>query len=400
MSTNYDVAVAGGGLGGAALARSLAEHGVKVLLIEHERQFKDRVRGEMMFPWGYAEARALGVAESMNDAGGHEIHWVDSYVVKERVFHREVVPTTPQQLPCLAFYHPAMQESLLGAAVAAGAALRRGASVREVRPGAVPEMVIEENGHTETISARLVVGAEGRSSVARSSAHFPLRRDPEDLMVAGVLIENVPAAEDTAEAVYHFGMGTLVVIIPQGGGRMRMYLCYHDGARERFQGPADFPRFIEGCITTGAKDEWFANARQAGPLATFSGAHRWVDHPYRDGVALLGDSATSSDPSHGQGLSLTLRDARVLRDHLLASEDWDAAGHAYAAEHDGYANRLHTFNQWFAEMYLATGPEADARRARAMPLIAEDPRRQPDSLFSGPDMPADETARKRFFAEA
>jgi hypothetical protein len=90
----------------------------------------------------------------------------------------------------------------------------------------------------------------------------------------------------------------------------------------------------------------------------------------------------------------------VLRDHLLSSTDWDAAGHAYATEHDGYANRLHTFNQWFGEFFLAVGPDADARRARAFPLIAEDPMRQPDSLFAGPDMPADETVRKRFFAEA
>ena len=37
--------------------------------------------------------------------------------------------------------------------------------------------------------------------------------------------------------------------------------------------------------------------------------------------------------------------------------------------------------------------------ALAMQLIVQDPTRQPDSLFSGPDMAADETARKRFLAE-
>jgi flavin-dependent dehydrogenase len=99
MSTTYDVAIAGGGLGGAALAKTMAERGANVLVIEHERQFKDRVRGEMMFPWGNAEAHTLGVAGCLADAGGHEIGWVDSYVVNDRVAHREVVPTTPAQLP-------------------------------------------------------------------------------------------------------------------------------------------------------------------------------------------------------------------------------------------------------------------------------------------------------------
>jgi hypothetical protein len=90
----------------------------------------------------------------------------------------------------------------------------------------------------------------------------------------------------------------------------------------------------------------------------------------------------------------------VLRDHLLSSTDWAAAGHAYAAEHDDYANRLHTFNQWLGEFYLAMGSEADARRARALPLIGADPSRQPDATLVGPDLPADEAVRKRFFAEA
>jgi hypothetical protein len=89
----------------------------------------------------------------------------------------------------------------------------------------------------------------------------------------------------------------------------------------------------------------------------------------------------------------------VLRDHLLRSGDWDAAGHTYADEHDGYAGRMHTFHQWMTAMYLATGPDADARRARAMPLIGQDPSRQPDALFVGPDLPVNEAVRKRFFGE-
>jgi menaquinone-9 beta-reductase len=399
VSIAYDVAISGGGLGSAALAKNLAEHGVKVLVVEHERQFKDRVRGEVMFPWGYAEAQALGVADCLTGAGGHHLNWIDTYVASDRVEHREVVPSTTHQLPFLACYHPAMQESLLKAAAAAGATVRRGAAVRTVRPGAPSEMVIEEDGRVETIDARLVVGAEGRSSVVRTSAHFAVERDPEDMMIAGVLLENVPAAEDTLQGIYNFAMGHLVVVGPQGGGRVRMYLCYHDATQARFQGPGDLARFVEGCKKTGASVALFENARQVGPLATFGCAHSWVDHPYRDGVALVGDTATSSDPTWGQGLSLTLRDARVLRDHLMRSDDWDAAGHAYAEEHDGYAGRLHTFHQWMSAMYLATGPNADARRARAMPLIAQDPSRQPDALFAGPDRPVDEAARKRFFGE-
>ncbi len=399
MSTTYDIAIAGGGLGGAALAKSMAERGARVLVIEHERQFKDRVRGEAMFPWGYSEVQALGAGDCFAEAGRHHLNWLDTYVASDLVEHREVVPSTKHQLPFLTCYHPAMQESLLKTAAAAGATVRRGAAVRDVKPGASPEMVIDENGRVETFSARLVVGAEGRSSVVRSSAGFKVERDPEDVMIAGILLENVPAGEDTLQGIYNFALGQLAIVIPQGNGRARMYLCYHDSTQARFQGPGDVTRFFDGCKKTGANAALFEGVRPIGPLATFSCAHSWVDHPYRDGVVLAGDSATSSDPTWGQGLSLTMRDVRVLRDHLMRSDDWDAAGHAYADEHNGYAGRMHTFHQWMTAMYLATGPDADARRARAMPLIGQDPSRQPDSLFVGPDLPVDEAVRKRFFGE-
>ena len=60
---------------------------------------------------------------------------------------------------------------------------------------------------------------------------------------------------------------------------------------------------------------------------------------------------------------------------------------------------MHTFHKWMIAMYLATGADADARRARAMPLIAQDPSRLLDTLFIGPDLPIDEAVRKRFFGE-
>ena len=98
-------------------------------------------------------------------------------------------------------------------------------------------------------------------------------------------------------------------------------------------------------------------------------------------------------------MSLTVRDVRVLRDHLLSHEDWDAAGHAYAEEHDRHYGVIHLTTGWFGEMFYAAGLEADARRARALPLIAQDESRIPDHLVSGPDLPADEAVRRRFFGE-
>lgn len=62
-SGTYDIITVGGGLGGAALAKVMAEHGARVLVVEREKQFKDRIRGENLAPWGVAETQALGLYE-------------------------------------------------------------------------------------------------------------------------------------------------------------------------------------------------------------------------------------------------------------------------------------------------------------------------------------------------
>ena len=178
QSKTYDIITVGGGLGGSALAKAMAEHGARVLVVERERHFKDRVRGEAMHPWGVAEARALGIYKLLHEACGHEIPWRDTYLGSERLFHRDLSTTTPQRAAEFAFYHPTMQEVLLTAAAEAGAEIRRGARVRGVKPGPVPTVEIEHDGQVEEVRTRLVVGADGRASLVRKWAGFAARRDP------------------------------------------------------------------------------------------------------------------------------------------------------------------------------------------------------------------------------
>ena len=42
---SYDIITIGGGLGGAALAKVMADYGARVLVLESETRFRDRVRG-------------------------------------------------------------------------------------------------------------------------------------------------------------------------------------------------------------------------------------------------------------------------------------------------------------------------------------------------------------------
>jgi 2-polyprenyl-6-methoxyphenol hydroxylase-like FAD-dependent oxidoreductase len=146
--------------------------------------------------------------------------------------------------------------------------------------------------------------------------------------------------------------------------------------------------------------EAYANAKSIGPLAAFDVSESWAVHPYRDGIALVGDAAATSDPSFGQGMGTVLRDARVLRDALLATADPDEAGHAFARQHDVYFQNTHKVCGWLRTLFQDPSQDAQALRLRAMPRIAEDLTRVPDHLFSGPDLSADERVRARLFGEA
>ena len=399
MTKNYDIAVIGGGIAGAALAHSMAKAGERVLVCEAETQFKDRVRGEVVVPWGVAEAQALGLEVVLQQADACKLPWLNQYMGPQLIEHRDFAATTLTKTPVMTFYHPRMQTSLLNAAEASGAEVRRGVVVTSVVPGRPAHVTHKTNGETEEIAARLVVIADGRNSQLRRNAGFQVQRETHSLCTAGILLESVSVPEDTFHLFTNPALGEIIIWAPQGDARVRTYICYWGEARPRFQGAADVGRFIGSLAWTGTAGEYFSRATQAGPLATFEGADHWVEHPYRNSVALLGDAAASNDPTWGQGLSLALRGARTLRDALLRSEDWDAAGHDYARELDRYYGKLRTVAGWFREFFMITGPEADARRARALPLFGQDPTRVPDLLFSGPEIPLASDARARFFGE-
>ena len=398
--TEYDIVTVGGGLGGAALAKVMAERGVRVLVVERETQFKDRVRGEALAPWGVADAKELGIYDPLADGCGLMMRYWDIYVGGTVAIHRDLFATTPQQTGWLDYYHPAMQEIVLGEASRAGAEVRRGARVTKVAPGAPPRVTVESAGRSEEIAARLVVGADGRGSMVRREAGFTTEHDPPKLFFSGVLFENVAGEEDHAVHVVAPGQGLVSLAFPQPDRRARVYFGYHkDTGVARLQGGSDLERFRTSCEAIGFPADYLRDARPAGPLATFEGADNWVEHPYRDGVALLGDAAATTDPTWGQGMSLALRGASVMRDMLAANADWDAAGHAYADEMDRVRRIVNRADGWFATVFMDLGPDADELRARALPRILEDPTRICDVPFSGPETPTDETARRRFFGE-
>lgn len=398
---DYDIITVGGGVGGSAIATAMAGRGHKVLVLERETSFKDRVRGEWMAPWGVDDSRKLGVYDALIAAGGAPSPKIAARAGPAELPVRNFETETAIKTAALAMYHPEMQEALIEAAAKAGAEVRRGVRVRNVTPGDPPTVEVEGNGATATLSARLVVGADGRNSMVRKWCGFKAEEEKTGNILAGVLLDNAHhVTPETAHAVFNPFMGQVAFIFPQGDGKARAYFGYRDDSGIELKGDGDMQKFIDLSIQTGAPAELYEGVKQAGPIASFAGNDSWVEHPYKDGVALIGDAAQTSDQTWGQGLSITMRDARVLRDALVETDDWDAAGHAYATAANDCFQQIKTVEEWMTIIMMDQGAEASALRMKAIPRVATDPEALPDTHFSGPEFaPADEAARIRLFGE-
>ncbi len=397
---SFDVIVVGGGLAGSTLATRLAAAGRRVLVLEQETKFRDRVRGENMLPWGVDAARRLGVFDTLMGAGAHWAPRFVTYFDGQVTSDRDLTATTPHGQACLNLYHPDMQEALIALAGAAGADVRRGARVvaLDAGPGRAPSVTFVHEGSESEAHAPVVVGADGRFSRMRTWGGFEVTRDPDVLTLCGTVLEDTPVPVGATHLAMGPGFGMLMA--PFGDGRARTYFVYPGVAGRRgLTGAEKVPAFLEACRSTHVPSGWLANVRATGPLAEFEGAEHWVAHPVRDGVALVGDAAGASDPSWGCGLSNTLLDVEHLTNSLTTQADTHAALEDYAQAHDRTFLALHRILGWMTTLVWTAGPEADARRARVFPRMHAGEPGFPDNIGLGPFGPSDERARRLTLGE-
>ena len=117
---SFDIVTIGGGLAASSFAKSMADRGAKVLILEQEERFRDRVRGEYLVPWGAAEARELGLLDCLMKSCAREVPIVDLGMGP-----RDLRTTTPQQSGGITYSHPEMQETLIAAAEQSDVTVRR-----------------------------------------------------------------------------------------------------------------------------------------------------------------------------------------------------------------------------------------------------------------------------------
>jgi menaquinone-9 beta-reductase len=396
--SDFDLLVVGGGLAGASFATALAREGARVLVVERDRLYRDRVRGEVIAPWGCTEAKRLGLFDVLLDQCAREVPKLTYYVEGVATPTIDLRTAEPHLEPSLAFRHAEMQEALITEAVSAGATVWRPAKMAALTPGDAPAAEIAFNGGIRMVRARLIVGADGRESQVAHLAGFRRIRDPDELLAAGLLVQGEMDTDGAMHYLFGPQPGRAAAVCEVASGFFRLYLFHHtDATPRRLSGNRDVEPAFGYLRESGVPGEWLVGAELKGPLATFDGAHKWVVRPYRNGVVLVGDAAGASDPTWGSGLGRTLRDIRLLRDALVADPDWERAAQAYAEQHDDFWDKLRDVERLTAAALMSVGPDGAERRARAFEILEQVP--EFETWTYGPEARCDDALRAQLLAD-
>lgn len=394
----FDVVIAGGGLAGSALGSVLARSGLGVLVVEKESAFRDRIRGELSWPWGHSEALRVGLDESLDQVGVVPLPVLDFYQDRQRVDSQRWESISIDALPAIGFSHPQLQEVLLTWAESQGATVLRPAKVVGVSHGNRPGVSVLRDGRVTEFQARLAVGADGKRSSARRWLRADTMSDPEHHWFGGLLLSNVHW-DDT------FGWATTpaaaVGWFVTGADSCRVYIRLPaDRVRETgVRRTADaFVAFAAKFMPEGTLDD----ARQAGPMGFFPNSCTWPSRIALGHMVLVGDAAGSLDPTQGLGTSMLFRDVRALSELLIADGDWDRATSEFARQRRAYYEVLRAYDRWCALLDAEEGPEADRRRELNAAAREADPTLGGFATLEacGPDgLVPDDAARRIYFGE-
>jgi 2-polyprenyl-6-methoxyphenol hydroxylase-like FAD-dependent oxidoreductase len=295
-----DVAVIGAGPVGCVTALAFARQGARVLLLEGNPRSALRLAGECLHPAGVQVLEDLGLDHVVR--AGYAGHGF-------AVFPEDGSPPILLQYPegtaglTCEHYHLVTE-------------LRQAAAEHpniNLSPGAQALAIDGQHLHFETehrhqsVHAELIVGADGRSSLARKCLGLEDRRSYVSAM-AGVLVEDVEMEHDGFGQVFLGGPGPALAcrIGPQ---RLRLFLDLPPGTIDKnVQAVAS----AFGPVLPPSWREAFRRALEERPVVWASNQWRSRLEFGRPGLALVGDAVGHYHPLTAVGLTLGFLDAACL----------------------------------------------------------------------------------------
>jgi 2-polyprenyl-6-methoxyphenol hydroxylase-like FAD-dependent oxidoreductase len=344
-----------------------------------------------------AEARQAGLADLLDAAGTVEMRAFKRYESGQPVETVWEQPAT-DDVPGMGFLHPRFQEVAFAWAEAQGATTIRPAKATRFSRNGRPSLTVVVDGNESEFNARLIVGADGKMSMARRWTGGKSVADPVNHRMGGVLISG--AAYERGWNNLSWAPGESVNWFAAGPEMTRLYLVMTAQRLRETEVDRSFPDLV--AFTAGHMPECsLQNVEQQGPIGFFPNNDTWASRIAGNGVVLIGDAVGAPDPTQGHGTSLLFHDVRALSELLMSESDWEAAIEEFADQRHRAFAVIREVDCWH-NVFFDTSAEAARLREGHERACQHDPTLGGFSSIevSGPaGLVADDAARRRYFGE-
>ncbi|MFT5430502.1 MAG: squalene monooxygenase [Myxococcota bacterium] len=307
---SVDALVAGGGIAGSTAAAALAAKGLNVLLCEAGLPSKKRLAGELLHPPGAGHLESLGLLQPLRDAGGVPVYGFAVFQSSDAeptvLSYSEVSGGRPVGI---ALEHGTLTRTLLDSVGQRdNVSVWEGARVTGVDfDGPVPRATVRRDGRTQTVNARMVVSAEGRTSKIRESAQIQTAEEPPFRMVGW----KIPGGRLPFPGYGHVFVG--------GPAPILAYQVSRDEVRIMFELDIDSSAVVGSALLAALPEPFRSDVREAMVTQPRSTARFTGFRPSRftaKNLAVVGDAGGCVHPLIASGMSFCAADAVRLAESV------------------------------------------------------------------------------------
>jgi len=224
MSESFDVIVVGARCAGSPLATLLARQGLSVGVVERATFPRDTLSSHVFQAPGINLLARLGVLDRVQDTGATCVRQLDFR--QDQAAVRTTYPMRPGDAGGFMSVRRVQLDPILAdAAAAAGAEVMMATDVVGlVGDGRVSGVRVMSGGVERALSARLVVGADGRNStIAKLTGARKYHVVPSERFAYWGFFEGVDDASEP-EVVFHHWDGRVVIACPSDSGLYQVIL--------------------------------------------------------------------------------------------------------------------------------------------------------------------------------
>ena len=375
QTKQYDVAIIGGALAGAATAillkRELPQ--LNIVILEKSATFGRRVGEATVEISGYFLCRVLGLTQYLNES--HLVKqgmrfWFYNGRTKDLPDCSEIGGRYLSRVPAFQVDRAALDEEVLRRAAALGVIVRRPVTVGKIhlKEGGLQRVELKEQGQSEEVNARWVIDASGVAALlARQQGWFRPNtahpttavwarwtgvKDWDGLELANRFPDWSRACHGIrATATNHLvGPGWWAWCIPLKGGDVSVGLVFDQRLVEFPEQGSLAERLKEFLSRHPVARELLSNAQ-----CREGDVHWRKNLPYfsttfaGDGFTLVGDAAAFMDPFYSPGMDWISFTASSAAQLVLAQQRGEMVAPLVARHNRDFSR---SYARWFEALYL------------------------------------------------